>query len=245
MTAPVALVTGSARRIGAQIVRTLHHHGMRVIIHYRGSQQEAESLAAVLSQTRPNSAALLQADLDQPAAVRQLASDALACFGQLDLLVNNASSFYPTPIDQADDADWDKLIHSNLRAPFILSQQLTPALRQQHGCIINIVDVYAEKPLQTHTLYCMAKAGLAMMTKSLARELGPEIRVNGVSPGPILWPEAGQMNQQAIQDATALKRSGEPDDIANTVYWLATAAPFITGQILAVDGGRSLALQGS
>ncbi|WP_290517520.1 pteridine reductase [Alcanivorax sp.] len=245
MTAPVALVTGSARRIGAQIVRTLHHHGMRVIIHYRGSQQEAESLAAVLNQTRPNSAALLQADLDQPAAVRQLASDALACFGQLDLLVNNASSFYPTPIDQADDADWEKLIHSNLRAPFILSQQLTPALRQQHGCIINIVDVYAEKPLQTHTLYCMAKAGLAMMTKSLARELGPEIRVNGVSPGPILWPEAGQMNQQAIQDATALKRSGEPDDIANTVYWLATAAPFITGQILAVDGGRSLALQGS
>jgi len=245
MTAPVALVTGSARRIGAQIVRTLHHHGMRVIIHYRGSQQEAESLAAVLNQTRPNSAALLQADLDQPTAVRQLASDALACFGQLDLLVNNASSFYPTPIDQADDADWDKLIHSNLRAPFILSQQLTPALRQQHGCIINIVDVYAEKPLQTHTLYCMAKAGLAMMTKSLARELGPEIRVNGVSPGPILWPEAGQMNQQAIQDATALKRSGEPDDIANTVYWLATAAPFITGQILAVDGGRSLALQGS
>lgn len=245
MTAPVALVTGSARRIGAQIVRTLHHHGMRVIIHYRGSQQEAESLAAVLNQTRPNSAALLQADLDQPTAVRQLASDALACFGQLDLLVNNASSFYPTPIDQADDADWDKLIHSNLRAPFILSQQLTPALRQQHGCIINIVDVYAEKPLQTHTLYCMAKAGLAMMTKSLARELGPEIRVNGVSPGPILWPEAGQMNQQAIQDATALKRSGEPDDIADTVYWLATAAPFITGQILAVDGGRSLALQGS
>ena len=245
MTAPVALVTGSARRIGAQIVRTLHHHGMRVIIHYRGSQREAESLAAALNQTRPNSAVLLQADLDQPAAVRQLANDALACFGQLDLLVNNASSFYPTPIDQADDADWDKLIHSNLRAPFILSQQLTPALRQQHGCIINIVDVYAEKPLQTHTLYCMAKAGLAMMTKSLARELGPEIRVNGVSPGPILWPEAGQMNQQAIQDATALKRSGEPDDIANTVYWLATAAPFITGQILAVDGGRSLALQGS
>jgi pteridine reductase len=245
MNAPVALVTGSARRIGAQIVRTLHHHGMRVIIHYRGSQREAESLAAELNQLRPGSAGLLQADLDQPAAVRQLASDALACFGQLDLLVNNASSFYPTPIEQANDSDWEKLIHSNLRAPFILSQQLAPALREQQGCIINIVDVYAEKPLQTHTLYCMAKAGLAMMTKSLARELGPEIRVNGVSPGPILWPEAGQMNQQAIQDATALKRSGEPDDIANTVYWLATAAPFITGQILAVDGGRSLALQGS
>ena len=245
MAEPVALITGSARRIGAEIVRTLHANGMRVIIHYRNSAQEAHALADSLNSSRPDSAAIIQADLDKPDQVRQLAHDALACFGRMDLLVNNASSFYPTPIDQADDADWDKLIHSNLRAPFILSQQLTPALRQQHGCIINIVDVYAEKPLQTHTLYCMAKAGLAMMTKSLARELGPEIRVNGVSPGPILWPEAGQMNQQAIQDATALKRSGEPDDIANTVYWLATAAPFITGQILAVDGGRSLALQGS
>ncbi|WP_417218188.1 pteridine reductase [Alcanivorax sp.] len=245
MADPVALITGSARRIGAEIVRTLHANGMRVIIHYRNSAQEAHALADSLNSSRPDSAAIIQADLDKPDQVRQLAHDALTCFGRMDLLVNNASSFYPTPIDQADDADWDKLIHSNLRAPFILSQQLTPALRQQHGCIINIVDVYAEKPLQTHTLYCMAKAGLAMMTKSLARELGPEIRVNGVSPGPILWPEAGQMNQQAIQDATALKRSGEPDDIANTVYWLATAAPFITGQILAVDGGRSLALQGS
>ncbi len=245
MADPVALITGSARRIGAEIVRTLHANGMRVIIHYRNSAQEAHALADSLNSSRPDSAAIIQADLDKPDQVRQLAHDALACFDRMDLLVNNASSFYPTPIDQADDADWDKLIHSNLRAPFILSQQLTPALRQQHGCIINIVDVYAEKPLQTHTLYCMAKAGLAMMTKSLARELGPEIRVNGVSPGPILWPEAGQMNQQAIQDATALKRSGEPDDIANTVYWLATAAPFITGQILAVDGGRSLALQGS
>ncbi|MGB2337033.1 MAG: pteridine reductase, partial [Alcanivorax sp.] len=219
MADPVALITGSARRIGAEIVRTLHANGMRVIIHYRNSAQEAHALADSLNSSRPDSAAIIQADLDKPDQVRQLAHDALACFGRMDLLVNNASSFYPTPIDQADDADWDKLIHSNLRAPFILSQQLTPALRQQHGCIINIVDVYAEKPLQTHTLYCMAKAGLAMMTKSLARELGPEIRVNGVSPGPILWPEAGQMNQQAIQDATALKRSGEPDDIANTVYW--------------------------
>ena len=163
----------------------------------------------------------------------------------MDLLVNNASSFYPTPVDQADDADWDRLLHSNLRAPFILSQKLASALRQQQGSIINIVDVYAEKPLQNHTLYCMAKAGLAMMTRSLARELGPDIRVNGVSPGPILWPEAGQMNQQEIQDATALKRCGTPQDIAQTVLWLGTQAPFVTGQILAVDGGRSLSLQGS
>ncbi|WP_414430247.1 pteridine reductase [Alcanivorax sp. IL3] len=245
MADPVALITGSARRIGAEIVRTLHANGMRVIIHYRNSAQEARALADSLNSSRPDSAAILQADLDQPDQVRQLAQDAQGYFGRMDLLVNNASSFYPTPVDQADDADWDRLVHSNLRAPFILSQKLADALRQQQGCIINIVDVYAEKPLQTHTLYCMAKAGLAMMTRSLARELGPDIRVNGVSPGPILWPEAGQINQQAIQDATALKRCGTPQDIAQTVLWLGTQAPFVTGQILAVDGGRSLTLQGS
>ena len=241
----VALVTGSARRIGATIVRSLHASGMRVIIHYRGSQTEAETLAAELNQARPESAALLQADLDDPDAVRALASAAMAAFGRLDLLVNNASSFYPTPVESATDDDWTRLIHSNLRAPFILSQSLAPALREQQGCVINIVDVYAEKPLSQHTLYCMAKAGLAMMTKSLARELGPEIRVNGVSPGPILWPESGQMNQDAITDATALKRCGRPEDIADAVQWLAQDAGFVTGQILAVDGGRSLALQGS
>lgn len=242
---PVALVTGSARRIGATIVRTLHAAGMRVIIHYRGSQQEAEALALELNQSRPGSARLLQADLDNPDAVRTLATQALEAFGQLDLLVNNASSFYPTPIESANDDDWTRLIHSNLRAPYILSQSLATALRQQQGSIINIVDVYAEKPLFQHTLYCMAKAGLAMMTKSLARELGPEVRVNGVSPGPILWPESGQMNQDAITDATALKRCGSPEDIANAVKWLARDAGFVTGQILAVDGGRSLTLQGS
>nr|WP_281502110.1 pteridine reductase [Alcanivorax sp. S6407] len=242
---PVALVTGSARRIGATIVRTLHASGMRVIIHYRGSQQEAEALAAELEETRPDSSRLLQADLDDPDAVRRLAAQAVDAFGRLDLLVNNASSFYPTPVETASDDDWTRLVHSNLRAPFILSQQLAPALREQNGSIINIVDVYAEKPLSQHTLYCMAKAGLAMMTKSLARELGPEIRVNGVSPGPILWPESGQMNQDAITDSTALKRCGTPEDIAGAVQWLASAAGFVTGQILAVDGGRSLALQGS
>ena len=242
---PVALVTGSARRIGATIVRTLHANGMRVIIHYRGSQQEAQALAAELEETRPDSTRLLQADLDDPDAVRKLAAQAQEAFGRLDLLVNNASSFYPTPVDTASDDDWTRLVHSNMRAPFILSQQLAPALRKQNGCIINIVDVYAEKPLSQHTLYCMAKAGLAMMTKSLARELGPEIRVNGVSPGPILWPESGQMNQDAITDATALKRCGAPEDIAGAVQWLASDAGFVTGQILAVDGGRSLALKGS
>lgn len=242
---PVALVTGSARRIGATIVRTLHAAGMRVVIHYRGSQQEAEALAQELNQQRPDSVVLVQADLDDPEAVRTLASHALAAFGRMDLLVNNASSFYPTPVESATDDDWTRLIHSNLRAPFILSQALAPALREQQGSIINIVDVYAEKPLTEHTLYCMAKAGLAMMTKSLARELGPEIRVNGVSPGPILWPESGQMNQSAITEATALKRCGTPNDIANAVQWLALDAGFVTGQILAVDGGRSLGFQGA
>ncbi len=241
---PVALITGSARRIGAEITRTLHQRGMRVIIHYRNSDAEAAALADQLNGVRPDSARLLQADLNNPDEVRRLGRDAVAAFGQVDLLVNNASSFYPTPIDDATDADWDALMHSNLRAPYLLSQALAATLRQQQGCIINIVDVYAEKPLEGHTLYCMAKAGLAMMTRSLARELGPHIRVNGVSPGPILWPEAGQMNQAAITASTALKRCGEPADIAGAVAWLAGDASFVTGQILAVDGGRSLAFQG-
>lgn len=241
---PVALITGSARRIGAEITRTLHQRGMRVIIHYRNSDAEAAALADQLNGVRPDSARLLQADLNNPDEVRRLGRDAVAAFGQVDLLVNNASSFYPTPIDDATDADWDALMHSNLRAPYLLSQALAVTLRQQQGCIINIVDVYAEKPLEGHTLYCMAKAGLAMMTRSLARELGPHIRVNGVSPGPILWPEAGQMNQAAITASTALKRCGEPADIAGAVAWLAGDASFVTGQILAVDGGRSLAFQG-
>ncbi|WP_199175813.1 MULTISPECIES: pteridine reductase [Alcanivorax] len=244
MMDPVALITGSARRIGAEITRTLHQQGMRVIIHYRNSDTQANTLANQLNSIRPDSARVLQADLDKPDEVRRLGGDALAAFGQVNLLVNNASSFYPTPLEEATDADWDALMHSNLRAPYLLCQALSPSLRKHRGAIINIVDVYAEKPLEKHTLYCMAKAGLAMMTRSLARELGPDIRVNGVSPGPILWPEAGQMNQEAITASTALKRCGEPADIAGAVAWLARDAGFVTGQILAVDGGRSLAFQG-
>ena len=176
--------------------------------------------------------------------MRDLAVRARDAFGGLDVLINNASSFYPTPLGQASDDDWDTLMHSNLRAPFLLSQQLAGDLEAAGGAIVNIVDVYAEKPLAGHPLYCMAKAGLAMMTKSLARELGPAVRVNGVSPGAILWPEQGQENQQDILDATALGRAGDPDDIAATVAWLALEAPYITGQILAVDGGRSLSFPG-
>ncbi|MBL7250392.1 pteridine reductase [Alloalcanivorax marinus] len=244
--APIALVTGGARRIGARIAHTLHERGCRVLIHYRHSEADAMALADRLNGLRPDSAATLRADLNDPDAVRDLAARALDHFGGMDLLVNNASSFYPTPLADAGDDDWDALMHSNLRAPFLLSQGLAEALtRDGGGAIVNIIDVYAEKPLAAHPLYCMAKAGLAMMTKSLARELGPAVRVNGVSPGPILWPEQGGEDQAAILGATALKRAGDPDDIASTVAWLALDAPYVTGQILAVDGGRSLTLAGA
>ncbi|TMW15350.1 pteridine reductase [Alloalcanivorax gelatiniphagus] len=242
----MALVTGGARRIGAAIVRALHARGCRVVIHYRDSQTEALALAAELNADRPDSAACLRADLSDPVAVRRLASEARQCFGGLDLLINNASSFYPTPLAEATDQDWDALIHSNLRAPFLLSQALADDLaRSGQGAILNLVDVYADKPLADHPLYCMAKAGLVMMTKSLARDLGPAVRVNGVAPGPILWPEQGGADQDAVLKASALKRAGDPQDIAGAVTWLALDAPYVTGQILAVDGGRSLALAGT
>lgn len=245
MAAPVAVITGGARRIGAGIVQTLHRQGCRVVIHYHHSRQQARTLVETCNRERPDSAACLGADLRDPAAVRDLAVRSRDAFGRLDLLVNNASSFYPTPMGEASDEDWDTLINSNLRAPFLLSQQLAGDLAKASGAIVNLVDVYAEKPLLGHPLYCMAKAGLAMMTKSLARELGPQVRVNGVAPGPILWPEQGQDNQQAIIDATALGRAGDPEDIATTVAWLGLAAPYVTGQILAVDGGRSLSFPGA
>lgn len=242
--APVVLITGAARRIGAAITREFHRQGFRVLIHYRNSAGDADALAATLNEQRPDSARTLRADLDSPDQVRRLAADALSCWQRLDVLVNNASTFYATPPGTATDEDWDRLMGSNLRAPFILIQALAPALAEQRGAAVNLVDVYAEKPLWHHGLYCMAKAGLASLTRSMARELGPEVRVNGVAPGPILWPEQGQDNQDEVLAATALKRSGQPEDIAGTVYWLAMQAPFITGQILAVDGGRSLGFHG-
>ncbi len=245
MSAPIALITGSARRIGARIAGTLHQRGCRVIVHYHRSDQQARDLVDGFNRERAGSAVCLGADLRDPVAVRDLAVRARDAFGGLDLLINNASSFYPTPLGEASDEDWDTLMHSNLRAPFLLSQQLAGDLTEAKGAIVNIVDVYADKPLAGHPLYCMAKAGLAMMTKSLARELGPAVRVNGVSPGAILWPEQGQTNQRAILDATALGRAGDPDEIAATVAWLALEAPYITGQILAVDGGRSLSFPGA
>lgn len=245
MSDPVALITGAARRLGAETARVLHQRGMRVIIHYRNSRSEAGALVAELNAIRAESAHALPADLDSPEQVRILANMAIQHWRRLDLLVNNASSFYPTPLGDSSDEDWTRLINSNLRAPYILTEALAPTLAKHQGSIVNIVDVYAEKPLAQHTLYCMAKAGLAMLTRSSARELGPQVRVNGVAPGPILWPEQGQDNQSSIIAATALKRSGTPGDIAAMVAFLALDAPYVTGQIVAVDGGRSLGFQGA
>ncbi|MCH8543892.1 MAG: pteridine reductase [Alcanivorax sp.] len=242
--AKVALVTGAARRIGAEIARTLHKRGLNIIIHCRRSTVEAEELAEELNRLQPDSARVLVANLNDPDAVRDLARQALAQWGGIDVLVNNASSFYPTPLSQASDDDWDALMHSNLRAPFLLIQALETTLRKHGGSVVNLVDVYAEKPLAQHSIYCMAKAALASLTRSMARELGPEVRINGVSPGPILWPEGGQGNQADILNATAMGRCGQPDDIAGAVAWLALDAPYVTGQILAVDGGRSLSFHG-
>ena len=243
--APQALITGAARRVGAVIARHLHSRGLDIIIHFRNSDIDAKALAEELEQSRKDSVHLLRADLDEPEQVRQLAQQALTIPGQLVLLVNNASAFYPRPLLESTDDDWVKLVHSNLRAPMILTQELAPELARNNGSIVNIVDIYAQKPLRDYPLYSIAKAGLAQLTLASARELGPDVRVNGVAPGPILWPEQGQTNQQAILEGTALQRSGTPADIAGAVAFLGLDAPFVTGQILAVDGGRSLAFHGS
>jgi pteridine reductase len=247
-TAKVALVTGSGQRVGAAIIRHLHARGWCVIIHYRHSADAAVRLADELNRQRTGSAITLRANLDDLTDIQALTEQAPACFGRLDALVNNASTFYPTPIGQATLADWDDLFSSNARAPFFLSQALAPALKQTQGCIVNIVDIHASRPFRQHTVYCMAKAALQMMTLSLARELAPEIRVNGVAPGAILWPEAGSVSaiagevQQQILASVPLARSGTPEDIAHTVGFLVNDAPYITGQIIAVDGGRSQTL---
>ncbi len=244
MATRVALITGAARRLGKASAMALHQRGLNIVLHYRRSATDANALADQLDALRPGSVHLVQADLDDPDAVRELACAALAPWQRIDVLVNNASSFYATPLESASDDDWIRLMHSNLRAPFILMQSLAATLREHHGSVINLIDVYAQKPLFQHSLYCAAKAGLASMTVSMARELAPNVRVNGVAPGPIMWPEQGQDNQQDIINATALKRTGSPDDIASAVTWLALDAPFVTGQVLAVDGGRSLSMQG-
>jgi len=241
---PVALITGAARRIGAQIARHLHNDGYRVLVHYRGSEADALALVDQLNQNCPDSALALQADLADLGQIARLAEAATGHWGRLDALINNASSFYPTPLGQATETDWDDLIGSNLKAPFFLCQALAPALTASRGTIVNIADIHGQRPLKGHPIYCAAKAGNIMLTESLARELAPDVRVNGVAPGAIMWPEqAAELNpdkQQAILGRIPLERSGEAMDIARAVAFLLNQAPYITGQIIAVDGGRSI-----
>jgi pteridine reductase len=238
----VALITGAARRIGAVIARTLHAGGMRVVLHYRSSEADARALRDELNAIRPGSAEMLAADLSRTVGFDELVTEALAHWGRLDALINNASTFYPTPVGAVTGAQWHELIDSNLRAPFFLSQAAARPLAERKGCIVSITDVHAERPLKGYPVYSIAKAGLVMMTRALARELGPEVRVNAVAPGAILWPEddIGAEQQQKILSRTALKRQGEPGDIARAVLFLVRDAPYVTGQIIAIDGGRSL-----
>jgi len=238
-----ALVTGAARRIGAVIARTLHAAGANVAIHYHSSEKAAEELVATLERERRGSAFAVGADVRDIRALERMADDVVERTGRLDVLINNASNFYPTPLGTVTVEQWDDLVGSNLKAPLFLTQALLPALRKSHGVVVNIVDVHAQRPLRDHPVYGAAKAGLAMLTRSLAKDLGPDVRVNGVSPGAILWPEGDGMSDKlraGIIKQTALKRAGEPEDIAAAVLFLVRDAPYVTGQIIAVDGGRSV-----
>jgi pteridine reductase len=239
-----ALVTGAAKRIGAAIARRLHAAGANVVLHYRGAEAEAAALEAELNAARAGSAAKVKADLLAPIAPRLLLGSALERFGRLDVLVNNASSFYPTAIGSIESVHWDELIGSNLRAPLFIAQEAAPAIRKQRGAIVNITDIHAERPLKGYPVYSIAKAGLVALTRVLALELGPEVRVNAVAPGAIAWPEDGQFppdERARVVATTPLQRVGAPAEVARAVHFLATA-PFVTGQILAVDGGRSVFL---
>ena len=238
------LITGAARRIGAAIARTLHADGARIIVHCHRSRTEADALAAELNRARAGSCAVVVADLLDVDGLAQLADASAACFGRLDGLVNNASSFHATPIGRITRSEWDDLLGTNLRAPLFLSQSAAPHLREAKGAIVNIVDIHADRPLKEFVAYSIAKGGLATLTRSLALELAPEVRVNGVAPGAILWPEDGRhfasREQARIKEQTPLERIGSPEDIAGAVKYLLFDAPYVTGQILAVDGGRSV-----
>ncbi|MBI5790919.1 MAG: pteridine reductase [Rhodocyclales bacterium] len=247
---PVVLVTGAARRVGAEIARTLHGAGAIVAIHYRSSAADADRLAAELNAERPDeggeSAASFAADLLDIDALPRLVDSVVQRFGRLDALVNNASSFFATKVGAVDTAAWDDLIGSNLKAPLFLSQAAAPHLEQSGGCIVNITDIHAERPLKGYPLYCAAKAGLLGLSRALALELGPRVRVNAVAPGPIEWPQNDHdfppAMRAAIIEHTLLKRVGSPTDIARTVKFLVFDAPYITGQVINVDGGRTVQL---
>jgi len=240
----VALVTGGAQRIGAQLCRALHEAGYDIALHYRSSADAAGALAAELNGLRDGSVTCFQAALGDRSAGEELAAEVIDRFGRVDLLVNNASSFYPTPIGSVGEEDWDTIMGSNLKGPFFLSQALADNLKKNRGNIINMIDIHGERPLADHSLYSTAKAGLAMLTRSLARELAPDVRVNGISPGVILWPKSDDPEDSERRERQ-LKRvplgaKGDPQDIAEMVLFLADRAPYVTGQIIAVDGGRSL-----
>jgi len=245
LSGKVVLVTGGAKRVGAAIVRRLHSCGASVMLHYRSSEREASALRTELNAQRENSAALVQADLLDIAGLSEIVKNTLGRFERLDALVNNASTFFPTPVGEMTPANWESLVGANLRAPLFLSQAAAPHLRRSGGAIVNITDIHAERPLKNYVIYSIAKAGLAGLTRSLARELAPEVRVNGVAPGAVVWPEDGswdEVTRQRIVSHTLLKRTGDPDDVARAVCYLIADAPYVTGQIIAVDGGRSINL---
>ena len=242
---PVVLVTGGAKRVGAAIVKRLHDEGWRVAIHYRASADAANALAATLNALRADSAITVQADLLQTATLATLVEQVASWYGRLDALVNNASTFYPTAVADFTDADWTVLIGSNLKAPMFLSQAAAPHLKAAHGCIVNITDIHAERPMAGYVVYNVAKAGLRGLTHALARDLAPEIRVNAVAPGPIEWPDDGQISDEErarILEHVPLKREGGTAQIAEAVKYLVCDANFVTGQTINVDGGRSISL---
>ena len=246
LTDRVVLISGGAKRVGAAICRRLHAGGATLMIHYRSSAAEAEALKSELESNRPHSVALVQADLlDTPSAPR-LVDETMARFGRLDVLINNASSFFPTAVGDITEQAWEDLVGTNLKAPLFLSQAAAPQLRRHRGAIVNIVDIHADRPMKDYAVYSIAKGGLVALTRSLALELGPEVRVNGVAPGAIVWPEdeawSNEAERERIVAQTSLKRVGNPDDIARAVCFLVADAPYVTGQILAVDGGRSINL---
>ena len=236
------MITGGARRIGAELVKHLHRSGMRIILHYCNSERDAQLLAQELNAARAESVQTLQGDLTEYSTIPGLIAQARACFNRLDVLINNASLFCPTRVDEIDEDIWEKLVGINLKAPLYLTQAIAPHLKAVRGCIINIVDIHSERPLKGHPVYSISKAGLAMLTRSMARELAPEIRVNGIAPGAILWPEAEHdiSVRQEIISRTALKHEGKPGDIADAALFLIKHADYITGQIIPVDGGRTL-----
>lgn len=246
MQGKTVVVTGGAKRVGAAICRRLHAAGANIALHYRSSAYDALGLQAELNAIRPESVRCVQADLLKLHDLPRLVHESISHFGRLDGLVNNASSFYPTTLEEADEAHWNDLLGTNLKAPLFLAQAAASELRQRNGAIVNIVDIHAERPMQGHLLYSVAKAGLVALTRALAQELAPQVRVNAVAPGVIVWPEQGDWDNEARRQQiiahTLLKREGEPDDIAKTVQFLLSQAPYITGQVIAVDGGRSINL---